>query len=257
MFLSILACGLLAGEEPQDTGRDVLTAIAQTALAAPSGDAAPASSEESPAQPLSTPSPSATPLPSATLSPTVTSTPIVPIAWPEDVGVNCRFGPAIGWQATSGLTAGTTAEIAGRNSENTWWLIKDPLNAGEFCWVSMSVTSTGGNLALVPVVAAPIASVTRVTVHADPSFTACGGPNAIIFSGTITTNGPATVTYRWEVRGDKENTTSAEAIEFSEAGVRDVPDPGAYTADCGNYSITLHVIAPNDQSAEDDFSVGP
>jgi hypothetical protein len=171
--------------------------------------------------------------------------------------VNCRYGPGLGWEAISGLLLGKTAEIVGKNSHFGWWYIKDPINSGEFCWVAMSATIAQGNLDLIPEVSAPVAMVTGVSVGADVAFSACGGPNVIGFSGSITTNGPTTVTYRWEVTGDKTNTTSPETLEFDAAGSRNVPDPGAYTADCGHYAIRLHVTDPNDKSAKKNFKVGP
>ena len=47
--------------------------------------------------------PSDTPVPSATLPPTASPTPGVPIAWPKDKAVNCRFGPGTEWTAVSAL----------------------------------------------------------------------------------------------------------------------------------------------------------
>jgi hypothetical protein len=245
LALAVLACTLPSPDQAQQRAGLVLTTLATTEAGSPSQTSPP------PTLPL------ATALPSNTPPPTLTSTPSVPIALPKDQPVNCRYGPDVGWEATSGLTLGTAAEIAGKNSQNTWWYVKDPLNAGQFCWVSMSVTDSAGNLASVPTVAGPVASVSRVTVNADVAFTACGGPNVIAFSGLITTTGPTTVEYRWEVRGDKENTTPPETLVFESFGARQAQDPGAYTADCGDYSITLHVLSPNDISAEDEFSVEP
>jgi len=64
------------------------------------------------------------------------------------------------------------------------------------------------------------------------------------------------VSYQWEIRGDKENTTDPENLVFDEAGTQQVPEPGAYTADCGNYSIRLRVLSPNQASAVEEFAVG-
>jgi hypothetical protein len=75
------------------------------------------------------------------------------------------------------------------------------------------------------------------------------------FSGTITTNGAATVKYRWEITGDKTNTTEPESLDFTGAGTKDVPSPGAYSVDCGKYAVTLHVISPNDISAKKSFKI--
>ena len=240
LVLAILACNLPSGA-PTPTA---------TATAAPLSSA-------TSTQPAATAIPSDTPLPTNTPLPTATSTPTIPIVWASSVAVNCRYGPGTAWASVSALQLNVTAEIAGRNASNDWWYIKDPLNPGSFCWVAMSVTNAAGNLAPIPVVSPPTALVTGVTVDANVSYSACGGPNPIQFSGTITTNGPTTVTYQWEITGDKQNTTSPETLKFDVAGTKDVPDPGAYSADCGKYTITLHVTDPNDKSAKKNFKVGP
>jgi hypothetical protein len=198
--------------------------------------------------------PSDTAIPSATPPPTASPTPGTPIAWPKDLAVNCRFGPGTEWEVVSALPEDASAEILGRTSETTWWYIQDPLNPGSACWVSTGVTDTAGNLNIIPILEAPQALVTEVTVNAAVAFTACGGPNSISFSGTITTNGPTTVTYHWEVGGDKQNTTPDENLELSEAGTQKVT-AGAYSADCGDYFVLLVVTAPNEESAQRNFKV--
>lgn len=192
--------------------------------------------------------------PTSTALPTTTSTPSVPVAFPKDLPVNCRYGPGTEWAATSALTLEASAEILGKNTELTWWLVKDPLHEGERCWVSMKVTETGGNTGLVEIVPKPKAAVTKINVGAEVAFTACGGPNPVSFSGAITTNGPGTVTYHWEVGGDKQNVTPDETIVFSHSGEQQV-QAGAYSADCGNYFIILRVTGPNEKDARQDFSI--
>lgn len=192
--------------------------------------------------------------PSATAPPTASPTPSVPVARARDLGANCRYGPGTEWAVVSALQQGASAEILGRTSESTWWVVQDPLNPGEQCWVAADVTDTAGNVDLLPIREAPAALVTEVTASAAVSFSACGGPNAISFSGAITANGPAAVTYHWEVSGDAQNTTPDATLEFAEAGTQKV-QAGAYSADCGGYSVQLVVTAPNELSARRDFSV--
>ena len=36
-----------------------------------------------------------------------------------------------------------------------------------------------------------------------------------------------------------------------------LPTPELYSADCGSYSISLHVLSPNDISAKQNFKIGP
>lgn len=198
--------------------------------------------------------PSETPVPTQTSLPTATPTPTTPVAYPKELGVNCRYGPGEEWGIVSALPAGTTTEIVGRVSETTWWYVKDPLNPGVFCWLSAQVVDTAGNLAVIPIVEPPTASVTKVKVQADFTFETCSGLNPVTLTGSITTNGPATVTYHWEVGGHKQEIMADETIEFTEAGVKKITiDP--YLLDCGTYFFALHVSSPNQASARQDLTV--
>ena len=147
--------------------------------------------------------------------------------------------------------------IAGKNDNSTWWYIRDPNNTNVFCWISASVANISGDLSNLPVIPALAVIVTHVTVGVSVSFSMCGGPNAVDFSGTIMTNGAVKVSFQWKIRGDKFNTTPPQTITFSAAGTKNAPNPGAYTTDCGHYSISLHVLSPNDISAQQNFKVGP
>lgn len=192
-------------------------------------------------------------LPTATLVPT----PTVPQVTPISVAVNCRYGPDVGYAAISAISVGQVATIAGKNSDGSWWYVQDPNSPGSYCWVSASVVTAAGNLSGIGIVAPPSAVVTKVTVGASVTFSMCGGPNVVEFSGSISTNGPTKVDFQWEITGDKNNTTSPQSITFKAAGTKSAPDPGAYTADCGHYTITLHVLNPNDTSASKNFKIGP
>jgi hypothetical protein len=202
--------------------------------------------------------PTFTTVPTIASTATIAPTPSVPQVTPINAGVNCRSGPDVSYTAVSSLGLGQVAQIAGRNNDSSWWYVRDPSSPGSFCWVSASVVTTAGSLVGIPIIAPPAAIVTQVTANASvgtPVF--CGGPNAIMFSGQITTNGPAKVQFQWEITGDKQNTTAPQTINFKSAGTKDAPDPGAYSADCGNYTITLHVLSPNDISGSKNFKVKP
>lgn len=196
-----------------------------------------------------------TPTPTETPLPTPTSTPDAPIAWSKDpLGVNCRYGPGKEWEVVTSLSAGTLAEIKGRTVNAAWWYLQDPLHDGVFCWVSYDVVETAGNLNIVPLAEPPVAGVTEVTVDAVVTFTACGVPNQVTFKGAITANGPTTVTYHWEVSGDKQVIMPDETIEFTEAGTQK-PKTDAFSADCGNYSVSLRVTDPTEISKEKMFKI--
>ena len=211
--------------------------------------------------PLDTPTtlpPTFTAVPSITPTATIVPTPSVPQVSPVTAAVNCRSGPDVSYPAASSVALGQVAQIVGRNDDLSWWYVRDPYNTSSFCWVSAAVVSTAGNLAGLPVIAPPAAVVTKVTANADvASPVVCGGPNVISFSGQVTTNGATKVQVQWEITGDKNNTTPSQTMNFKGAGTKSAPDPGAYTADCGHYTITLHVTSPNDISASKNFSVEP
>ena len=208
-------------------------------------------------QPLPTDTPTQTPLPTNTPPATLTSTPSVPIAFPKDVAVNCRFGPGTAWVAISALTVGQTSQITGKTSDGSWWNIIDPLNSGRRCWVSASVVNTAGNLAGIPVVEIPSASVTNVTVSVDPktiSVAGCIGPILPIeINGTIETNGPTEVKWRFETQqgGAMPNQTTV----FETFGEKEFSVDYTPTVLAGTYWVRLIVTDPNDIQAETTYKI--
>lgn len=198
--------------------------------------------------------PTETPAPTETPLPTLTPTPDVPIAWPKNLGVNCRYGPGKEWEAVSALAAGTIVQIKGRTVSTDWWYVQDPLHTDGSCWVAYDVVDTAGNMNIIPIVDAPTASVTDASADATVTFTACGGNNDAKFSGSLTSNGPTTVTYHWQVSGDAQYTTPDGTLKFTESGTQKVA-PETYSADCGNYTVSLLVTDPNEISAEKAFKI--
>lgn len=195
-----------------------------------------------------------TAVPTETPLPTPTSTPDVPVAWPKDLGVNCRYGPGEEWEAVSSLPAETMVDIKGRTIDTAWWYVIDPMNLDDFCWVAYDVVDTAGNLNIIPIIDAPIASVTDVTTDALVTFTPCGGSNQVTFNGSIIANGPTTVTYHWEVSGDAQSTMPDETIQFSESGTQNLSND-SFSADCGDYSVKLVVTSPNETIADKEFKI--
>ena len=211
----------------------------------------------SPTQPLPTETPTQTPLPTNTPPPTLTSTPTIPIAFPKDVSVNCRFGPAIEWAVVSGLTVGQTSQIVGKSGDFNWWYIVDPLSSGRNCWVAASVTNTAGNLVNIPVVETPKASVTNVTIKVDPtklSFPGCGGLiTASKIEGTIETNGPTTV--KWYFETQQAGTQSSQTTQFDSFGAKTFSTEFNPTISAGTYWVRLIVNSPNSIQAETSYKI--
>jgi len=203
--------------------------------------------------------PTQTPLSTNTPPPTSTSTPSVPTVFARDVGVNCRFGPGVAWATVSSLAAAQGSQIVGKNSDGSWWYIVDPFNSGRRCWVSTSVTTTGGNLLSVPVVEIPQAFVTRVTVDVGPrtitSITCSDAISPLRIAGTIETNGPTTVKWRFETQQGGpmlEQTTDFDAFGVKEFSVEyTLPSPRTP----GTYWARLILTSPNNMQAEVSYKV--
>jgi hypothetical protein len=208
-------------------------------------------------QPISTDTPTQTLLPSNTPPPTSTTTPTVPVAFPKEVAVNCRLGPSVGWIVLSGLSIGVSSQIVGKSGDGSWWYIVDPFNSGRKCWVAASVTNTAGNLASVPVVEAPKATVTKVTVDVDPktlSVAGCIGPILPIkIKGTIETNGPTSVEWHFETQQGGAMTT--QTTNFDAFGSKDVSVDYTPTLTAGTYWVRLIVTKPNDIQAEAKYTL--
>lgn len=208
-------------------------------------------------QVFSTDIPTLTPLPADTAPPPPTATPSVPVAFPRDVAVNCRLGPGTAWVVLSGLGLGQSSQITGRTNDGTWWNIVDPSSAGRRCWVSASVVNTAGNIAGIPVVAAPSASVTNVQVSLSPrtiSAPGCLGPILPIeIEGTIETNGPTTVTWRFETQQGGAMTN--QTTQFDTFGAKEFSVDYTPPVAAGTYWVRLVVSSPNSTQAETSYTI--
>jgi hypothetical protein len=247
LLLITLACGLppvnnaSGGIVPTDT------TMPSTIMPLPTDTPTPI-----PALPTETPTATWTP----TLLPSSTSS--VPMIAPASVAVNCRYGPGAEWLATGALKVGQSVPVRGTNNSHSWWQIDSSWNPGTLCWVSGAVTTITGNTSSVPVHPIPTALVTNVTVTTSAVVHGfCGGPNAVGFQGAITTNGPATVVFHWEIwvaGGARLFSTADTPLVFASASTK-TNDPGAHSRDCGNYVAKLVVTSPNSIVGQANFSV--
>jgi uncharacterized protein YraI len=201
--------------------------------------------------------PSLVPTLTSTIVPTLAS----PMVTPTSEDVNCRFGPGTEYLAIGSLRMGEIVPIRGTISDRSWWQIEDPRNIGILCWVKAALTTASGNLALVPELAKPTGLVTdlAVSVVGGPTIHGfCGGPNAVTFSVSITTNGPATVKYHLEIfngDGSLRNATADATLNFTAFGTQTFDPAGAYKTDCGDFYVKVIVTAPNSKTAQYNWSV--
>jgi hypothetical protein len=236
----------------------VFLLLAVLACSMPSGAPAASTATAEALAPTDTPIPSATPLPSETPLPTATFTPTIPIAWPLDKGVNCRYGYGTDWSAIGALLVGQTATIQGRNADSSWWYVVTPNDPGKPCWVAASVTVTAGNLASLPVIPQSTASVTNVTLKLDPkniNLPGCLGPvQPIEFEGGISVNGPADV--KWHFETQEDGSMSTHSTDFDLAETKSVHEDSFSPLPAeGTFWVRLVITEPNSKTAEATYKI--
>ncbi len=88
------------------------------------------------------------------------------------------------------------------------------------------------------------AIVTLVSVNANPTAFTGACPHTFHFNGTMATNAPGTVTYRWE-RSDGNSDT--RTMNFSAASSQTIESGDFKSGSSGTFWARLHVLTPNDK----------
>ena len=104
--------------------------------------------------------------------------------------------------------------------------------------------------------AVPASLVTGVTATANiPLYVNCAGSLNVGLTGEISTDGPLTVTYYWEMGKDGvvTSTTPDTSLIFSSASTQAVNT--TIGVNCGSYFARLVVSSPNPASAQADFTL--
>ena len=225
-----------------------------------------------PAQTTSTPPASPTPI-AATPSPTLSTPTVIPIetllaratptfvivasptprlalASPLNQPVNCRYGPSTAYSVVGGLQMGGQAEIVGKNIDVTWWVVKNPDDPSTTCWLSADLVDAIGNLEALPVVPAPLAQVNNIQVNVDPpslNVSCSSFPQYITVTAAITTNGPATVKWRWET--SENEVFDKDPLLYLEGSSQPVLLYYKVNA-AKDYSLQVHILSPNDTTGQ-------
>jgi hypothetical protein len=192
-----------------------------------------------------------------TPTPLPTATPTIPIAWPLDKGVNCRIGPSTNWLTIGALLPEQKAVISGKNADSSWWYVTTPNDPGRQCWVAASVTRTAGNLANVPVIDPPEASVLSVRVKLDPTqfnLPGCMGPlQQITVQGTIETNGPLKV--KWYFASEQGGALPQQTTNFDAADTKTVEASISPIPASGSFWVQLIIVGPGGQKGEASYKI--
>jgi hypothetical protein len=102
-----------------------------------------------------------------------------------DETTNCRTGPGLDYERVGKLLAGKTTQVFGTNDLRTWFMIQNPSNEFEYCWVWDQTTTIGGDVYRIPIQPAPPMPTATATAEIDLSLSfvglnKCGSKYAII-----------------------------------------------------------------------------
>jgi len=213
---------------------------------APSEPPPAAQATDTPAPPSATDTPVPTQVPSSTSTPEATATPAKPFVSPlgaEDIA--CRYGPDDDYSVDGGLKVGERVPVTGRDSLTGWLQIENPRRVGKFCWVSVSQVQVEGDPSLASVLPAPASIVAVVSVSLKPAnieAPGCTFPVTFDVSFSISTTGPAKVTFfREKSNGSK---AAKETVEFKSSGTKSFSD-SYEVGSADDYWFSVNVTAPN------------
>ncbi len=71
------------------------------------------------------------------------------------VATNCRTGPGVAYPEVSGFFVGQVAQVVGRSSNRAYWIIRDPNQHGELCWLWRRFATVTGNVHDLPTFGTP------------------------------------------------------------------------------------------------------
>jgi len=177
-------------------------------------------------------------------------TPRLALASPLNQPVNCRFGPSTAYSVVGGLQINGQAEVVGKNIDVTWWVVKNPDDPSTTCWLAADLVQVVGNIEAQPVVAAPLAQVSNIQLNVDPpslNISCSAFPQYITITAAITTNGPATVTWRWET--SENEVFDKDPLLYLEGSSQPVLLYYKVNA-AKDYLIQVHILSPNDTTGQ-------
>ncbi len=140
LIIAMLACNMPSSQPSEENL--AMTITAQALLL---------QNEQNPADAgavTSTSEPSFTSTPEFTPTVALTPTPSVPTASVSQ-NTNCRTGPGTEYDLIGALLIGQTAEVIGKNTPSSYWVIKTPGGSG-FCWLWGQFATVSGNTTNLP-----------------------------------------------------------------------------------------------------------
>jgi hypothetical protein len=204
----------------------------------------------------------ASPNASATLSqaaPIVTTT-TGNVSVTVSVNTWCNKGPGSVYDRVFIFYVGQTAKVIGKDQYGNYWVIEKPDNPAVTCWLWGKYATITGDPNTLPVIPAPPTPtpppgrVTALSITVDHPVIHCTGSCHMVQSWTvtITTDGPATVTFGSTFSGDPG---CNRTMTFTSAGTQSNGNANYEFFQTGTYVIKAKVCTPNIMTAQAGFQV--
>jgi hypothetical protein len=195
-----------------------------------------------------------TPIAAVTITPSKTTPPDQKATITSSEDTNCRKGPGVIYEIVGQLQVGQTSEVVAKYQNGKFWLIKNPSNPAQECWVWDETTQVNGDIAALPEATPPATpDVTlNLTIYAVISPITYSGacPVTVELIGNHTVNTPTIVSYQWYIgdllvssgavtAGASGTFTSSDQITITST----TTDPIRLKASAGVKSVTTSPIA--------------
>jgi hypothetical protein len=174
--------------------------------------------------------------PSVTLSPTVAPTKTTsPTPFPTFTVVvvaprvyvikptNCRLGPGKVYKSVGALKTGQTVQVVGRSRDGKYWIIRNPGNLKQLCWISGVYANVTGVAGILPIMTAPPTPKPTRTPKPPtrtPKPVATTAPPTVFtatYSSTVNCTGS-----EWYMQVDLANTSPTVPMESIYIGFQDL-----------------------------------
>jgi uncharacterized protein YgiM (DUF1202 family) len=146
------------------------------------------------------------------ITPTQTTSPGQAATITSTEDTNCRKGPGVMYEIIGKLMVGQSSEVVAKYQNGKFWLIKNPTNPAQECWVWDQTTSVTGNISNLPEATPPATPeiTLELSIYAIISPITYTGdcPVTVELIGNFTINTPAIIAYQWTI-GDLLVTSGA------------------------------------------------
>lgn len=180
-------------------------------------------------------------------APTLEPTPGAPNI-SASIDTNCRKGPGQIYEAVSYLLVGKTSEVVNQYQNGTWWVIKDPNNPSQRCWVWGQTTLVTGNWKQLPEATQPPTPTGAAVLVLQGSVNVDASPDPDNYTGPC----PVIAHLSWGVHSSMATTIGynflpgsgfIENYTFAGAGWKTWNYNTTINAS-GNYWEKLEVVSP-------------